>query len=38
LAQNGIKLNFIDVSNLFAMEIDTVEDYYVCQKVTAQDY
>jgi len=30
LAQNGIKLNFIDVSNLFAMEIDTIEDYHMC--------
>jgi len=32
LAQNGVKLNFIDVSKFFAMEIDTIEDYYVCQK------
>lgn len=31
LAQNGKYLNYIDISNYFAMEIDTIEDYYLCQ-------
>jgi len=30
LAQKGIKLRYIDISNYFAMEIDTLEDYNLC--------